>query len=184
MGVCPENPRRWLDEPLIAEILIVSDIPCQTNAACVETLTSESVVVVRDLVLEKIPANLPIDEKTSVTCSGISANERDLEAVAKTRGRIKAGSGIVRLRSQVADRRARVQIPPVHIQPCKVGADLNAGEIFQRARIASDTALLRRAKAYVSCRCGCVDTEVAANTAGPYAATLLVGLRIGRTPDE
>lgn len=35
------------------------------------------------LVFEKIPANLPVDEKTSVACSGIGPVERDLQAVVK-----------------------------------------------------------------------------------------------------
>src|SRR5260221_14723591 len=112
---------------MIAEFLIVSDISGQTDAACVELLTRQSVV--RDLVLKKILANLPVDEKTSVTCGTINANERDLQAVAKTRGRIEARrrrSGVLRLRSQVADRRTSVQIPPVHVQPANVGAALNA----------------------------------------------------------
>src|SRR6266436_4335765 len=77
-----------------------------------------------------------------------------------------------------------MQIPAVHVQPGKVGADLNAGEIFQRARVASDAALLRRAKTYVSCYRGCVDTEMAADAAGPHAATRLLGLRIERTSDK
>src|SRR5258708_31915497 len=107
---------------MIAEILIVTDISVQTNAACVEMLSGQSVVVVRDLVLVEIPANLPVDEKTSVTRSAIDANEWHLEAVAKTRGWIKAGrSGILRLRSQIADRRTPVQVPPIHIQPGDVG---------------------------------------------------------------
>ncbi len=165
--------------------MIVSDVSGETDAACVETLARQSVGVVRDLVLEEIAAYLPVDEKIPVAGSAVSANERDLEAIAKTRGRIKAGSGVVRLRSQVADRRTEVQIPPVHIQSCKVGADLNAGEIFQRVRMASDTpAGVRLIKAYASCRCGCTDTEVATNTTGPHAATFLVGPRIGRAPDE
>src|SRR5260370_19927722 len=180
----PVAPRRWFDEPLVAELLIVSDISGEADAACIETLARQSMGVVRDVVLEKIPANLPVDEKISVACSAIHANKRDLEAVAKTRGRIKARSGVVRLRSQVADRRAEVQIPPVHIQSGKVGADLNAGEIFQRVRIANDVALLRPTKAYVSGRRGCANTEVAANAAGPNAATFLVRLRIGWTPDQ
>ena len=77
-----------------------------------------------------------------------------------------------------------MQIPAAHVQPGKVGADLNAGEILQCARVASDAALLRRAKGYVSrCR-GRVGTEMAADAAGPHAAAFLVGLRIGRTSDQ
>src|SRR5258707_12179716 len=137
---------------MFAEFLIISDISGQTDAACVELLSRQPVVVVRDLVLKKIPANLPVDEKTSVTCGTINANEWDLQAVAKTGGRIKAGRGrrgILRLRSQVADRRTRVQIPPVHFQPGNVGAELNASKIFERPRISSDTARKRPTRPYV-----------------------------------
>jgi hypothetical protein len=34
-----------------------------------------------------------------------------------------------------------MQIPPIHIQFGNVGANLNAGEIFRCARVASDAAL-------------------------------------------
>ena len=47
-------------------------------------------VDVGDLVLEKIPANLSVDEKASLACGDISAQEWDLDAVAKARGRVKA----------------------------------------------------------------------------------------------
>src|SRR5262245_10708423 len=113
---------------MIAEFLIVSDISRQTDATCVEVMTRQSAAAIRDVVLKKISANLPVDEKTSVTCSTINANEWDLQAVAKTRGRIEAGRGrrgILHLRSQVTDRRTRVQIPPAHVQPGNVDAELN-----------------------------------------------------------
>ena len=140
---------------MIAEILIVTDISGQADAACVEMLTKQTVVVVGALVLVEIPAHLPVDEKPAVRRSTINANEGDLEAVAKTRRRIEAGrSGVLCPQSQIADRRTRVQIPPVRIQPGNVGADLNAGEICDRARIASDAAGDRRAKHYGSGCCG------------------------------
>ncbi len=83
--------------------------------------------------------------------------------------------GIVRLRSQVADRRTRLQIPPTHLQPGNIGADLNASKIFKCARIASDIAGERPARAYVSGCCGCAGAEVAADAAGPHAATCWSG---------
>jgi hypothetical protein len=43
-----------------------------------------------------------------------------------------------------------VQVPPVQVQPGKVGADLYAGEIFPCARIARNAAGDRAAKAYIS----------------------------------
>src|SRR6266436_2777651 len=170
-----------------AELLIVSDVSGQADAAGVEMLSRQSMVVVGDLVLEKIPAHLSVDEEVSIARSRIGANERDLQVVAKSRrAGIETGrSGILRRHAQVADRRTDVQIPAVHVQPGKVGADLNAGEIFPRARIASNFAARDRpAKAYVSSCCDCAGTEVAANAAGPHAAALLVRLRIGRTADE
>ena len=142
-------------------------------------------VVVGNLVLEKIPANLSVDEKASLACGDISAHEWDLDAVAKARGRVKAGrSGVVRLRPQIADGRTHVHVPAIHIQPGDVRADLNAGEISHRARIANDIAGDGSAKVYVPGCCGCAVAEVAGDAAGPRAATLLVRLRIGRSPDE
>jgi hypothetical protein len=77
-----------------------------------------------------------------------------------------------------------VQVPAIHIQRGNVGAELNATIIFPRARVASDVAGDRSAETYVPRRCGCVVSEVSANAAPPYAAALLVGLRIGRASDE
>ena len=77
-----------------------------------------------------------------------------------------------------------MQIPPIHIQFGNVGADLNAGEIFRRARIASNPASDRRAKHYVSGSCGRAGSHMAANTTAPHATTLLIRPRIGRTPDK
>src|SRR5262249_59803810 len=89
-----------------------------------------------DFVLEKIRADLRVDEKTSLARSDVSAGERDLKVVAETRGRIEASrSGIFGVQSRIADRRTGVQIPSIHIQPGNVGTDLNAGEIVRRARI-------------------------------------------------
>src|SRR5262249_29611262 len=185
LGSRPDDARRWLDEPVVAEVVIVGDVCDQTNAACVETLTGHSVVGVGDFVLEKIRADLRVDEKASVARSDVSPDEWDLKVVAKTRGRIEASrSGIFRVQSHIAERRTGVQIPSIHIQPGNVGADLNAGEILRRARIANQVAGNRATKVYVSGCCGRAVSEVAADAAGPYAATRLVRLRIGRRPDE
>src|SRR5260370_23758842 len=123
---------------MFAEFLIISDISGQTDAACVELLSRQPVVVVRDLVLKKIPANLPVDDKTSVTCGTINANEWDLQAVAKTGGRIEAGrgrSGILRLPSQLADSRTLVQNTPVHRHPGVADAVLHVTRRLYRSRI-------------------------------------------------
>src|SRR5580704_17575821 len=129
-------------------------------------LSKQSVVVVGDFVLVKIPACLPVNEKTAIRCSTINTNERNLEAVAKTWRRIKAGQGgILCLRFQIADRRTCMQIPPIHIQFGNVGDNLNAGEIFRCARVASDAASDRRAKHYVSGSCEPTDADTPATAA-------------------
>ena len=89
-------------------------------------LTGQSVVIVRDLVLEEIPANLPVNEKTAVTCSPVDADKRNLETVAKTRGRIEVGCGIFRVRAQIADRQTSVKVPAIHIQRGNVDAATDA----------------------------------------------------------
>src|SRR5258708_25627361 len=98
---------------MFAEFLIISDISGQTDAACVELLSRQPVVVVRDLVLKKIPANLPVAEKTSVNCGTIDANECDLQDVARTWVLIEAWRGRsvnLLLQSPVAARTHRVKI--------------------------------------------------------------------------
>src|SRR5580704_1117121 len=142
-------------------------------------LSKQSVVVVRDFVLVKIPACLPVNEKTSIRCSAINTNERNLEAVAKTWRRIKAGrGGVLCLRSQIADRRTCMQIPPIHIQFGNVGADLNAGEIFRLTRDASNAAGDRRAKHYFSGSCEPTDADTPATAAA--AALVQAGGALNR----
>src|SRR5262245_26844779 len=103
---------------MMAQLVIVGDISGETDAARVEMLIKHPVVGVGHLVSKRSPAQLSVDEKASLAGSEVSTNERRLEAVAKARRRIGVGrSDISRLRSQVADRRARVQIPSVQVQP-------------------------------------------------------------------
>src|SRR5262249_41164440 len=126
---------------MVAQLIVVRDIPAHADAARVEMLAGHSVIVVGNLVLVGSPAHLPVDQKTAVAGSEIRANERRLQAVAETRGRIETGGRyILRPRSQVAKRRTRVQIPSIHVQSGNVGADLNPAEIQQRARMANNVA--------------------------------------------
>src|SRR5262249_46726099 len=147
-------------------------------------LTRYSMVGVGDFVLEKIRANLRVEEKAPVACSDISADEWDLQVVAKTRRWIDVGrrnrSGIFRLQSQIANRPAAVKIPSIHVKPGNGGADLDAGEILRRARIENKVAGNRPVKVDVSGCCSRAVREVAADTAGPCAAAVLVRLRTGR----
>jgi hypothetical protein len=100
-------------------------------SARIETLTGQSVVIVRDLVLEEISADLPVNEKTAVTCSPVDADKWDLETVAKTRGWIEVGCGIFCVRAQIADRQTSVQVLAIHIQRGNVGA--SAPAFFRRS---------------------------------------------------
>ena len=62
--------------------------------------------------MEEILANLPVNEKTGVTCSPVDAHEWDLETVAKTRERIEVGSAIPHVRPEITDRQILVGVGP------------------------------------------------------------------------
>src|SRR5262245_21352823 len=178
LGSRPNDPCRWLDEPLVAEIVIVGGVCGEAYAACVKMLTGHSVVGVGNLILEEISAQLRVEEKAALAGSEINACELDLQTVLKARRRIEtARRGIPHLRSQISDRRAGMQIPSIHIQSGDVSADLNAAEIAHRARVANDVAGNSPAKIDVARRCSRAEREMAGHAARPDAAALLIRLR-------
>src|SRR5882724_4790740 len=87
----PDESSRRLDEPLIAELVVVTDIAVHADAARVKGLTRHSVVGVRHVVLKKSPANLAVDQQTSFAGGKIEPGKWDLQAVAKAGRRIEPG---------------------------------------------------------------------------------------------
>ena len=80
------NPARRLDEPLIAEVVVVADVPGHAHAARVEALTRHSVVAVGHVVLEKSPANLTVDQEAPFARGKIEPGKWNLQTVAKLAG--------------------------------------------------------------------------------------------------
>jgi hypothetical protein len=172
--------------------VIIADIGAQRDAARIEPLTEEIVARVGEPVLIIVSADLSVDKEPAGGRGPIKSGKRNFECVLESsplRIDRPGARDIKGIGSHIAERAAEMQVPPVNIEPCHIGANLSAREIEPCLGLASDIAgdlldaLIEKTCVQGECGgCGTVQIELAADAAGPGAASDLIGGRIGGLP--
>src|SRR5215472_13233305 len=120
-----------------------------TDTFCISPNSEPKPTVHPALTLESLCEGHPVKPAAGIVGWETVLHELSARSCAIAAPPFAYGSGIFRVRSQIADRQTSMQVPAIHIQPGDVGAELNASKIFDRARVARDVAGDRPAEAYV-----------------------------------
>ena len=115
---------RGLDEPVVGEREIVTRVDRQRRAATRDRLREEAGTGIAQCDIVEVLFQQRIGEEPAVGRDPIGADKRNLDVAGES---IVEGS---RIGFQIAGRGAEVQVPAVPVQPCGIGADLEAGIVF------------------------------------------------------
>ena len=178
-----------LNEPVVLEWLIVSDIAAERDPARIQPLIEKS----RDhrivqTVLIEVGPELPIDEEVAPCGGGVNADKRDLKQILESAAeRIERSRGgrVSRLCADIAGCGADMDIPAADIQARHVRSDLATGKAQVVGIVASDRSGLSHAGSlHVRGHADALGRHFSADPTSPDAAAFLVRDGIGGRADE
>ena len=124
LGVRPHDTARRLDEPVVAELELISGRGAERVALRVELLTVEIVERAVQVDVVELRAEHDIGEEVPVGRDQVGAGERDLDVGLERHD----PELLLAAQFQVAGRGADVDVPAAHVEPRHVRADLDAAE--------------------------------------------------------